>query len=59
VKRRSTFGNRTRDSRAAGGSLASAYVEAGIGFGYVMNRMWPTLDDPRATIIADAVRDCL
>jgi CubicO group peptidase (beta-lactamase class C family) len=43
----------------AGGSLGFADVDAGIGFGYVMNRMWPTFGDPRAAGIIEAVRDCL
>jgi CubicO group peptidase (beta-lactamase class C family) len=43
----------------AGGSLAFADVDSGIGFGYVMNRMWPTFGDPRSAGLVDAVRESL
>jgi CubicO group peptidase (beta-lactamase class C family) len=40
----------------AGGSVAFADPEAGVGFAYVMNRMGPyVLIDPRATALIDAV----
>ena len=40
----------------AGGSLAFADVETGIGFAYVMNRMDATNPDPRAASLAEAAR---
>ena len=44
----------------AGGSVGFADPDAGIGFGYVMNRMGPhILLDPRATALSDAVYACL
>jgi CubicO group peptidase (beta-lactamase class C family) len=44
----------------AGGSLGFADPEAGVGFGYVMNRMGPhILLDPRATALVDALYDAL
>jgi len=43
-----------------GGALGYADPDAGIGFGYVMNRMAsPLTDDPRAGHLVDAVRACL
>jgi CubicO group peptidase (beta-lactamase class C family) len=48
---RSSFGH-----PGAGGSIAFADPDAGIGFGYVMNRMGPhILLDPRAAALIDAV----
>jgi hypothetical protein len=44
----------------AGGSLAFAHAEAGIGFGYVMNRMDSTLNgDVRALGLVEAVKAVL
>jgi CubicO group peptidase (beta-lactamase class C family) len=44
----------------AGGSLGFADPEAGVGFGYAMNRMGPhILLDPRATALVDALYDAL
>jgi CubicO group peptidase (beta-lactamase class C family) len=44
----------------AGGSLAFAHAEAGIGFGYVMNRMDSTLNgDVRALSLVQAVKTVL
>lgn len=44
----------------AGGSVGFADPEAGVAFGYVMNRMGPhILLDPRATALIDAVYACL
>jgi CubicO group peptidase (beta-lactamase class C family) len=44
----------------AGGSLAFADPESGIGFGYVMNQMEPILaGDPRVDALLAAVRSCL
>jgi CubicO group peptidase (beta-lactamase class C family) len=44
----------------AGGSLGFADPEAGVGFGYVMNRMGPhILVDPRASALIDALYEAL
>jgi CubicO group peptidase (beta-lactamase class C family) len=43
----------------AGGSLGFADPEAGIGFGYVMNRLVTGGTDRRAAVLVAAVRDCL
>ena len=44
----------------AGGSLGFADPDAGLGFGYVMNRMGPhILLDPRAIALVDAAYACL
>jgi CubicO group peptidase (beta-lactamase class C family) len=44
----------------AGGSLAFADPEAGVGFGYVMNRMGPRiLLDDRAIALVEALNGCL
>jgi CubicO group peptidase (beta-lactamase class C family) len=44
----------------AGGSLAFADPETGIGFGYVMNQMQTNLAaDPRPAALMAAVRDCV
>jgi CubicO group peptidase (beta-lactamase class C family) len=44
----------------AGGSVGFADPDAGVGFGYVMNRMGPhILLDPRAEALIDAVYACL
>jgi CubicO group peptidase (beta-lactamase class C family) len=44
----------------AGGSLGFGDFDAGVGFGYVMNRMGSgLLIDPRAARLIGAVRDCL
>jgi CubicO group peptidase (beta-lactamase class C family) len=43
----------------AGGSMAFADPDAGIGFGYVMNRMRFDLDDVRAASLAAAAYDAL
>jgi CubicO group peptidase (beta-lactamase class C family) len=44
----------------AGGSVAFADPEAGIGFGYVMNQMQNNLSaDPRQGALIEAVRSCL
>ena len=44
----------------AGGSVGFADPEAGVGFGYVMNRMGPQiLIDPRASALIDALYEAL
>jgi CubicO group peptidase (beta-lactamase class C family) len=44
----------------AGGSVGFADPEAGVGFGYVMNRMGPhILVDPRASALIDALYEAL
>jgi len=44
----------------AGGSLGFGDFDAGVGFGYVMNKMGGgLLIDPRAARLIGAVRDCL
>jgi CubicO group peptidase (beta-lactamase class C family) len=44
----------------AGGSHGFGDFDAGVGFGYVMNRMGSgLLIDPRAARLIGAVRDCL
>lgn len=49
-------GRRSFGHPGAGGSVAFADPDAGIGFGYVMNRMGPhILLDPRAAALIDAV----
>lgn len=42
----------------AGGSMGFADPEHGIAFGYVMNRMWPSVlgPDPRTAGLLEAVR---
>jgi CubicO group peptidase (beta-lactamase class C family) len=44
----------------AGGSLGYADVDAGVGYGYVMNQMGGGISgDPRTVALNDAVRSCL
>ena len=43
----------------AGGSLAFGALEAGVGFGYVMNRMDATAPDSRSASLVAAVGSCL
>jgi CubicO group peptidase (beta-lactamase class C family) len=53
-------GTRAFGHPGAGGSLGFADPDAGVGFGYVMNRMGPRiLLDPRAIALADAVYEVL
>ena len=54
------MGPRSFGHSGAGGSLAFADPDAGIGFAYVMNQMQQTLAaDPRPAALIDAVRACL
>ena len=43
----------------AGGSVGFADPEAGIGFGYVMNRMGPRWQSPTSRSLIDALYSCL
>jgi CubicO group peptidase (beta-lactamase class C family) len=53
-------GARTFGHPGAGGSLAFADPDAGLGFGYVPNRLGPNiLVDPRAGRLADVAYQCL
>ncbi|HYW93017.1 MAG TPA: serine hydrolase domain-containing protein [Gammaproteobacteria bacterium] len=51
---RSSFGH-----FGAGGSVGFADPEAGVGFGYVMNRMGPRWQSPAAQALIEAVYACL
>ncbi|HYW04505.1 MAG TPA: serine hydrolase domain-containing protein [Gammaproteobacteria bacterium] len=51
---RSSFGH-----FGAGGSLGFADPDAGVGFGYVMNRMGPRWQSPAAQALIEAVYACL
>ncbi|HET9078884.1 MAG TPA: serine hydrolase domain-containing protein [Acidimicrobiales bacterium] len=54
------LGPRSFGHSGAGGSLAFADPDAGIGFAYVMNQMQQNLAaDPRPAALIDAVRRCL
>lgn len=55
-------GSRSFGHSGAGGSLGFADPDAGIGFGYVMNQMWPfdlSNPDPRALGLIDALYSSL
>jgi len=43
----------------SGGSIGFADPDAGVGFGYVMNRWSFRIGEPRASSLADAVKACL
>ena len=54
------YSDRSYGHYGAGGSLGFADVDAGIGFGYVMNQMGGGIaGDPRAVNLIEAVRRCL
>lgn len=54
------MGPRSFGHSGAGGSLAFADPDAGVGFAYVMNQMQQNLSaDPRPAALVDAVRRCI
>lgn len=53
------LGPRSFGHNGAGGSLGFADPDAGVGFGYVMNRLIADGSDRRVARLVGAVRDCL
>ncbi|HVT78956.1 MAG TPA: serine hydrolase domain-containing protein [Acidimicrobiales bacterium] len=54
------FGPRSFGHAGAGGSLGFADPDAGIGYGYVMNKMSTNLSgDPRTIGLVDAIKSCI